>query len=278
MGQLAKGERLLAQHKEKLARGKGASGDAVKESATGGIDDRDEGMDKYIPGYTESSPRTQAEKLTDFLTNELHQKKILPARIFAMADTKRSNAVKFSQLLDAMVKVLPSLTRDVVDQIPYAFEMNPQEVLSKEDFEMLFHLAAPPGSNSGPSSSGLQAKNKKAVDENDVAAYTAIIKYVAECLRKADITPLRFFKKADRNFNQVLTVEELKDQVQISLPEACAGLNFKKLTKALDQNNSGLVEQGEFVGLLDAALGSGADTSQFQRVSGAVGTNGKSKK
>jgi hypothetical protein len=274
MAQLAKGERLLAQHKVKLARGKAASGDALRESATGSLDDRADGMDKYIPGYNESSPRTQAEKLTDFLTNELHQKKILPARIFAMADTKRSNAVKFSQILDAMVKVLPSLTRDFLDQIPYAFEMNPQEVLSKEDFEMLFHLAAPPGSKSGPSPSGSQAKNKRAIDEDDAAEYTAIIKYFAECLRKEDITPLRFFKKADRNFNQVLTVEELKDQVQISLAESFAGLNFKKLTKALDQNKNGLVEQDEFVELLEAALGSGTDTSQFQRVSGAAGKYG----
>ena len=153
--------------------------------------------------------------------------------------------------------------------------MNPQEVLSKEDFEMLFHLAAPPGSKSGSSPSGLQAKSKRAVDGDDAAECTSIIKYVAECLRKEDVTPLRFFKKADRNFNKVLTVEELKDQVQISLPEAGAGLNFKKLMKALDQNNNGLVEQEEFVGLLDAALGSGADTSQFQRVSGSARTNGK---
>jgi hypothetical protein len=53
---------------------------------------------------------------------------------------------------------------------------------------------------------------------NNSADYTAIIKYFAECLQKENITPLRFFKKADKNFNQVLTVDELKDEVKISLP------------------------------------------------------------
>lgn len=65
------------------------------------------------------------------------------------------------------------------------------------------------------------------------------------------MTPARFFKKADKNFNQVLTVDEIKDEVKLSLPESFAGLNFKKLTKALDTNNNGIVEQSEFVSLLE---------------------------
>jgi len=79
----------------------------------------------------------------------------------------------------------------------------------------------------------------------------AILKYFGECLEKENLTPARFFKKADKNFNQVLTVDEIKDEVKLSLPESFAGLNFKKLTKALDTNNNGLVEQSEFVSLLD---------------------------
>lgn len=64
-----------------------------------GLNDRDEGMNNFIPGYNESSPRTQADKLTDFVTNELHQKNLVPARIYRMADTRTVNSVKFSEIL-----------------------------------------------------------------------------------------------------------------------------------------------------------------------------------
>ena len=77
------------------------------------------------------------------------------------------------------------------------------------------------------------------------------------------MTPARFFKKADKNFNLVLTVDEIKDEIRLSLPNAFAGLNFKKLARALDANNNGIIEQNEFISLLDNALGSFADTSQF---------------
>jgi len=39
-----------------------------------------------------------------------------------------------------------------------------------------------------------------------------------------------------------LTVDELKEHVKVMMPEAFAGLNFKKLTKALDTNNNGIIE------------------------------------
>jgi len=132
-----------------------------------------------------------------------------------MADTQRSNSVKFSLILDALNKVLPNLTREFMDQIPYAFEMSPSDMLSKEEFDMLFDTTS---ANHGPQPSALKVRNQRDAMANNSADYTAIIKYFAECLHKENITALRFFKKADRNFNQVLTVDELKDQVKISLP------------------------------------------------------------
>lgn len=79
------------------------------------------------------------------------------------------------------------------------------------------------------------------------------------------------FKLADKNFNQVLTVEELKEQVKISLPDYFAGLNFKKLLKAFDLNGNGLIEQDEFCRMLDMAAASMLDTSVFAKVSGSMG-------
>ena len=75
-------------------------------------------MNQYINNYNEASPRTQSEKLCDYLVNELHQKGIQPARIYAMADARRSDAVQFSAILEAMHKMLPNLTQDFMEQIP----------------------------------------------------------------------------------------------------------------------------------------------------------------
>ena len=195
-------------------------------------------MNNYIPGWSEKSPRTQADQLIEFLNSELRQKNLLPGRIFAMADITRKNQVEFSKILNVMWKILPSINKDFFDQIPYVFEMRANDVISKEDFDLLFERKV----QNGPKASALKLKNQRATRDQRSDEYTAIVKYFAECLNKENITPLRFFKKADKNFNQVLTVDELKDEVKISLPESFAGLNFKKLTKALDQNNNGTVE------------------------------------
>ena len=100
------------------------------------------------------------------------------------------------------------------------------------------------------------------------------MKYLAECLDKEGISALRLFKMADKNFNQVLTVDELKEQVKVMLPESFAGLNYKKLLKAFDLNGNGLIEQEEFVGLLEMAKNSGADTSVFSKIPDILGTTG----
>ena len=89
-------------------------------------------------------------------------------------------------------------------------------------------------------------------------------------MNKEGITPLRFFKQADKNFNMVLTVEELKDQVKVTLPDAFAGLNFKKLSKALDVNNNGVLEQQEFVDVLEEAAGFDSNTSNLNKISSSV--------
>ena len=48
--------------------------------------------------------------------------------------------------------------------------------------------------------------------------------------------------------------------------------------KALDSNGNGVIEDFEFINIIDQALMSSADTSQFQRISGALGGAGGSKK
>ena len=74
----------------------------------------------------------------------------------------------------------------------------------------------------------------------------------------------------------MLTVDELRDHVKVALPtDAFAGLSFKKLLKALDTNNNGVLEQDEFVNMLEKAGKSSVDTSMYSKISGSLGLSGK---
>jgi len=104
----------------------------------------------------------------------------------------------------------------------------------------MFNIKSQAGySSGGPQVSALKKKNASSKNSQE---NSAILKYLAECIEKEGLTAARLFKQADKNFNQVLTCDELKEQVKVSLPDYFAGLNFKKLMKAFDQNNNGLIE------------------------------------
>lgn len=72
-------------------------------------------MNAYIPRFNESSPRTQTDLLTDFMIQQFTEKNIQPMRIFSMADKRRAGSVKFSDILESMLKVIPSFQKDFVE-------------------------------------------------------------------------------------------------------------------------------------------------------------------
>jgi uncharacterized protein YbcV (DUF1398 family) len=238
--QLAKAERLYATHLDRLAGNRPNTAGTLRGTMSGGFNDRDEGMNNYIPGFNQSSPRSQQEKLTSYLLAEFRAKNLLPERIFSMTD-QGSGSVRFEDILNSIRKFMPTLTQDFLDQVPFAFGMDPKDELSKEEFKMLFDVKGGKRGG-GPQDSALKQRNAQAARDANSEEYTTIIKYFAECLEEENLTPARFFKKADKNFNLVLTVDEIKDEIRSSLPNAFAGLNFKKLAKALDANNNGIIE------------------------------------
>lgn len=97
----------------------------------------------------------------------------------------------------------------------------------------------------------------------------AIVKYLGECLARDGMTPVRFFKNADKNFDDVLCPEEIKDYAKVLLADDFQGVNYQKLVKAFDVNNNGVIELEEFTGLMDLAMKSSADTQGFKKISGA---------
>ena len=132
---------------------------------SGGLNDRDLGLDQWIPGYSGSSQSQQAEKMADYLVATFKEKGLMPARLYAMADTRqpRGGPVRFSAILSSMAKVLPQLAPELLDQVPYAFQLTPDALLTREDFDMLFDVRASmaPGSV-GPAASALKKKNQLA--------------------------------------------------------------------------------------------------------------------
>lgn len=221
-----------------------------------------EGINAFIPGFNQSSPRTQSEKLTNFISTELHQKNIKPVRIFSMADKNRLGTVKFSAILEALKKCVPSFSDELISNIPLAFQIGVNDNLSQQEFEMLFDPRQSAAGNTLVKPSAIKLKNQQAARAgND--EFTAILKYLAEILEKEGFTAAQFFKSADKSFNKVLTVDELKSHVKVMLPDHFAGLNYKKLASALDINNTGIIEEAEFIQLMQRSISSGLETSNY---------------
>jgi len=199
MSQLAKAERLWASHKDRLAGGSGSA--AAFRGTMGGLNDRDLGLDQWIPGYAGSSPGAQTEKMADYLVSVFKEKGLLPARLYAMADTRqpRGGPVRFGAILSSMAKVLPQLAPELLEQVPYAFQLTPEALLSREDFDMLFDVrASMAGASVGPAASALKKKNQLQKGGND---NIYVLKSFCEVLEKEKMSSARMFKLADSNFN-----------------------------------------------------------------------------
>lgn len=88
--------------------------------------------------------------------------------------------------------------------------MSPSDMVSREEFDMMFDVKGRmAGSAGGPQVSALKKKN--AAGKSSPQDNFAILKYLAESIEKEGLTAARLFKQADKNFNQVLTVDELKE-------------------------------------------------------------------
>ena len=79
-----------------------------------------------------------------------------------------------------MIKILPTLTKEFLEQIPIAYEMRSTDIISKEDFDLLFERKV----QGGPKASAMKLKNQRATRDSKSDEYAAIVKYFAECLSK----------------------------------------------------------------------------------------------
>jgi Ca2+-binding EF-hand superfamily protein len=188
-----------------------------------------------------------------------------------MADSRRTGYVRFSDILVALEKVLPSLTKEFLEQVPVAFMRNPEDMLSQADFESLFAPNSQVSySNTMPKPSAQKIKNKVDARVEHNEEYTGYIKHLAQTLENDGTKPSSFFRQLDRQRNGILQCREIKDGVKDNLPEAFGGMNFNKLEKALDLNGTGIISEEEFVKVVSEAKQSSVSTGQYQRISSAV--------
>lgn len=122
ISQLQKAERLLQQHKDRMQGNKPGTAGTFRGNKS--LNDRDVGIDMYIPRFNESSPQIQTEMLTEFMVNEFQQKSLQPMRIFNMANTRQSDTIRFGNVLDAMQKAMPHIPREIVELIPDAYQLD----------------------------------------------------------------------------------------------------------------------------------------------------------
>jgi len=132
-------------------------------------------------------------------------------RAHSMADTRRVGTVKFSALLDSLAKLIPNLTREFLDQLPPAFGMDHDSTVTQEEWRLMFDYNAKAPKATGPKPSATKRQNELKRSQAEQQANQAVLKYLCEVLEKEGMTPQRLFRKADKNFNQVIDVEELKE-------------------------------------------------------------------
>jgi len=75
--------------------------------------------------------------------------------------------------------------------------MNPDDAVSRSEFELLFDFKANMGGGSGPRETALRRKSRQGNRDDNLT----ILKYLSESMTKEGITPARLFKMADKNFN-----------------------------------------------------------------------------
>lgn len=68
------------------------------------------------------------------------------------------------------------------------------------------------------------------------------------------ISPGVAFKRADLNMNGVVTFDELRESFRKLVPdETLSLLDLKKIMMAFDQNKNGMIEENEFISMIEKA-------------------------
>ena len=241
-----------------------------------GFNDRDGGMAEYIPGWYDMTPSIQTEKLSEYMIQLFKQRNFSPARVYAMADTSTSGSAKLSSLLSVLGKLMSNLTKEFLDHIPPAYNMSYESVVTKEEWMYMFDYKQAL-KDVGPTPSAAKRMNDSKKKKADREGNMQILKYFSQIMKKENLTAERLFRQVDPYRSGVVSLEDFKNKIKVISPQM-QNVNIKKLMNAISQDidqSSGVIEEQDFIQLMDQATRSSADTSEFNRINDALSGSGK---
>ncbi|CDW83096.1 cysteine protease family c02 [Stylonychia lemnae] len=218
-----------------------------------------------IPGFESMSPRTRCDELIQLIIAELNKKNMKPINVYKMADIKNTGAVQIGVLEQTFRKILPSMKSEIIQESLNAFNCKTtRDMVTRQDFETLFQDDQ---NQFIPNSQSLSSKNLQQTTNLRSSAQSLVPQAEEEYLvwiRKLDnamlrerISPGVAFRAADINHNGVVTVDELKDSIKRLIPQDTLSLvDLKKIMMAFDRNKNGLIEEDEFISLIEKARNS----------------------
>lgn len=82
----------------------------------------------------------------------------------------------------------------------------------------------------------------------------SIIRKLDNVFLRQGVSPQQAFRAADINNNGVITVDELKESLKKLLPDSSISLaEIKKIMMAFDVSRNGLIEEQEYIDVLENA-------------------------
>lgn len=180
-----------------------------------------------------------------------------------MADTRRTGKPNFQQILHCLKKLLPQFEDEFLDQVPRVLQISSNDMLARDEWTNMFDVRQRQGFMSTSPQKSASQKAKDASKRADTADQDwTLLKYLAEQILQDKLDAKSWFKNIDKEHNNVMNVDQIKDAVKNWYPAAFDGLNYKKLERALDYQQKGYLEIGEFVRLMEQALSKGTSTSK----------------
>lgn len=83
------------------------------------------------------------------------------------------------------------------------------------------------------------------------------IKKLDNAFLREGVSPSVAFKAADSNHNGVITVDELRESIKRLIPDDTLSLiELKKVMMAFDKNRNGMIEEKEFIEVIEKARNS----------------------
>lgn len=148
-----------------------------------------------------------------------------------------------------------------------AFGLSSQkDLVSRADFVTVFTPKQKQQIQQSRSQGKLQASGKKegGPEKELTNEQTKWIKKLNSALLEEGISAKVAFKNADVNLNEVITIDELREAIKKLIPEEAISLvELKNVMMALDLDRNGLIEEHEFIRVLDSVRDfSGSDIAQ----------------